>query len=246
MSTLSTLWHTYFSMWTFIRVFLHCYFIATLLYNSTNDISHSSRSSNEVSVIGYSCIRLGIRILVLQPQVFEVILVSLCPAVQSALSEVPLLLQLLQASVVAVSAHRRHPSLGEDGTWLEASSCSSRRSRARGGRARGGRGRQRRPRPGLKTCRVQAHLWRTNWDVTLHSVGQHHVCIPSVCLFCSPFSLSMSSSWEPDASPDSSSMVPCSCFSTSCCTGVVQLHHSVPQCVFTTVTHTHSVNTQRL
>lgn len=123
----------------------------------------------------------------------------------TVLSAVPLLLKLLQAAVVAVSAHRRQPSPGEDGACLGSSSCSSRSSRARGGRAGGGRGGQRRPRPGLKTCRVQTHLWRTSTDVTLHSVCVYNVfvwmysmCVYTVCvcvcLFCSPFSLSMSSS----------------------------------------------------
>lgn len=76
---------------------------------------------------------------------------------------VPLLLQLLQAAVVAVPAHRRQPSPGEGATALRASGCTSRSS---GGWAGGGRRGQRRSRPGLKACRVQAHLCRTDQYIT--------------------------------------------------------------------------------
>lgn len=69
---------------------------------------------------------------------------------------VPLLLQLLQAAVMAVPAHRREPSPGED--------ASSRPSGCRGGRAGGGRGRLREPRPGLEARGLQTHLWRVRQD----------------------------------------------------------------------------------
>lgn len=173
--------------------------------------------------------------------------------VLSVLSTVPLLLQLLQAPVVAVSARRWQPSPGEGSGCRGAlssgaSSRSSRSSASWRGRAGGGRGGQGRPQPGLKTCRVQAHLWRRHTDrlnrgdevqrvkaLTFYMCDRWafrgfthpetcldwkryiHVLIVCMRLFSSPFSLSMSSSWQPDASPDSSSMVPCSCFSTSCC-----------------------------
>lgn len=69
---------------------------------------------------------------------------------------VPLLLQLLQAAVMAVPARRREPSPGED--------ASSRPSGCRGGRAGGGRGWLREPRPGLEARRLQTHLWRVRQD----------------------------------------------------------------------------------
>lgn len=105
---------------------------------------------------------------------------------------VPLLLQLLQAAVVAVPAHTRQPSPGEDATALGASSCTSRSS---GGWAGGGRRGQRRSRPGLKACRVQAHLCRTDQYIKKCVCGYFIcVCVYFVCFFNAHPSVSQ---WAP-------------------------------------------------
>lgn len=142
----------------------------------SEDINSSTRSSILYEVL-------------LHAVLVNISVVALCPTVLSVLSAVPLLLQLLQAAVVAVSAHRRQPSPGEDGACLGASSCSSRSSRARGGRAGGGRGGQRRPRPGLKTCRVQTHLYTDKQIQTSHYTMCMYTmclcgCILCVCILC--------------------------------------------------------------